>query len=243
MLSTVIAASLSMVSLATALAVSAMTSRLAKSSGDVEPKTIPSWDSCSGALEDLGGVGVEGVLARDELGGALGELLRGALLVGLGDREPLGHLLVVGAGLGLGVDRAGLGGLGRDLRRLRPRLGPLRRDDALLGDREGRVGALEVDEGPRRARRWCPRAAVRARRSSGRCASSGPRRSPHARRGPSPSRRSMRRRGPRPSAWPRDRSSHTSHEPHMPIGTTRHSCWREFVTRLSHPVGASSARR
>ena len=44
-LSAVIAASESMVSLATALAVSAMTRRLAKSSGDVEPKTSPSCDS------------------------------------------------------------------------------------------------------------------------------------------------------------------------------------------------------
>ncbi len=207
MLSAVIAASLSMVSLATALAVSAMTSRLAKSCGEVEPKTIPSWDSWLGALEDLGGVGVEGVLARDEVGGALGELLLGALLVGLGDRELLGHVLVVGAGLGLGVDRAGLGGLGRDLRRLGPRLGRLRGGDALLGDRERGVGALEVDVGP--GERGVGALELLSERGDLLVVALllvrdgvGTR---HER--PSPARRSRRRRAPRPSAWPRDRSS------------------------------------
>ena len=113
MLSAVMAASLSMVSLATALAVSAMTSRSAKSWGDVEPKTMPSWDSWPDPWKTSAAYESRASWLDDEVGGALGELLLGALLVGLGDGELLGHRLVVGTGPGLGGDRAGLGGLGR----------------------------------------------------------------------------------------------------------------------------------
>ena len=121
-----------------------------------------------------------------------------------------GDVLVVGAGLGLGVDRAGLGGLGRDLRRLRLGLGPLRCDDALLGDREGGVGALEVDEGARE--RGVGALELLTERGDLLVVALllvrdgvGTRDEGRAR-----ARRSMRRRAPRPSAWPRDRSSHNA---------------------------------